>query len=393
MQISTFLKAILPLSSKKREQWDSTKPYLSQEDLKELKTLLKTGKIFISQRDTELSDSLKIKSSYPQIFFNQENPSPELKERVEFLNDKIKKAAKRKQFENFARHSFEILPEIIAPNILGFEEVKKVLAAQLFSTDRLHLLIIGDPSTGKTELIRGAQELSPISSFGLGSGISKAGLSMTVSGKQVVKGLLPLASGGVCAIDELNLIKQDDLGALYNAMEKGFVSYDKANTHKTLSADVRVMATANPKSKKFLGKSPKFIRNQIPFDSALLSRFHIIAVVLRPDADKFAAIASSVIRESKQFLTEKDKEFIKDFIEFSKGISVDFPKSLDAYVKEFAKEIRENEDKMVVEASPRHIVGIVRLAKAFARMRLSKEASSEDIKEAIRLFKKVMYIG
>lgn len=393
MKLVRLIKDILPLSSKKREQLNSTQPYLSKKNLKELKKLLKSGKIFISNKDLGLSDALKTKLSFPQLFFRMEESSKELKERVEFFNHKIKRSVKRKAFEDFSRIAYDVIPKIIAPNILGFDDVKKMLAAQLFATDRLHILIIGDPSTGKTELIRSAQELSPISSFGLGSGISKAGLSMTVSGKQVIKGLLPLANGGVCAIDELNLIKQDDLGALYNAMEKGFVSYDKANTHKTLSADVRIMATANPRSKKFLGKSAKFIKNQIPFDPALLSRFHIIAVVFRPDSDKFAEIASSVIRDSEKKITAEDKEFIKDYIKHSKELDVDFPKSLDEYVKEFAKEIRENEERMIAEASPRHIQGVVRLAKSLARMRLVKEASADDIKTAIALFKKLMYIN
>jgi len=384
------LKSILPLSAKKKEELQSLIPFLSEEEVNEVKKLIKKNQASVFHQDLGLSQFISIKFSYPQIL--QKIEDEETKERISYLNQKIERAARRKAFEAFSREAIEKFPSLIAPNIIGFEDIKKILAIQLFSTERLHILLIGDPAVGKTELIRSSYELSPIGSFGLGSGISKAGLSMTFSGKKLVKGLLPLANGGICAIDELNLIKQDDLGALYNAMEKGFITYDKGDMHKVLSANVCLAATANPKGKVLLGKSPRLIKTQIPFDSALLSRFHILAVMFKPDAKKFAEIAASSIREKDNPLSQKDLDFIKEFIAYARELNVDFPSSLDPYVKEFARELFEHGDNMIVEPSLRQVKGVVRIAKAIARMRLSKTASEEDIKEAIRLFKSIMFL-
>ena len=316
----------------------------------------------------------------------------ELMSFVNFLNQKIERRFRKRAFEVFSKHASVLIPKLIAPNILGYDDVKKVLSVQLFSKERIHSLLLGDPSTGKTELIRSAYSISPIGSYGLGSGVSKAGLSLSVIGNRVVKGLLPLANGGVCAIDELNLIKKEDLGALYNAMEKGFVSYDKGDMHKTVGADVRIMATANPKSNTFASRNIHLLRAQIPFDSALMSRFHYVILLFKPDEATFVKIASSMLQNSKLELKEKDIEFIKDFVSYALDIKVDFPHVLDDYVKAFARELKQKEDLMIVDASPRHIVGIIRTAKALARMQLSRKVSDDNLKEAIDLFRRVMFL-
>ena len=78
-------------------------------------------------------------------------------------------------FSEFSSVALEKLSGMIAPDIVGFDAVKKAGALQLFATDRIHVLLLGDPGVGKTEILRSAAELYPISSFGLGSGTSSAG--------------------------------------------------------------------------------------------------------------------------------------------------------------------------------------------------------------------------
>ena len=42
-------------------------------------------------------------------------------------------------------------------------------------------------------------------------------------------------------------MKEENRAGLYNAMEKGFVTYDKGGNHYKFDAKVRILATANPK--------------------------------------------------------------------------------------------------------------------------------------------------
>jgi DNA replicative helicase MCM subunit Mcm2 (Cdc46/Mcm family) len=133
------------------------------------------------------------------------------------------------------------------------EYVKKAVSLQLFASEPVHILLLGDPGTGKTEILRSVEELHPISVFGLGSGTSGAGLSISMSGGKPVLGLLPKAHKGICCIDELNLMKSEDMASLYSSMEKGFITYDKGSHHIKEKAEARILATANPVGDKFKG--------------------------------------------------------------------------------------------------------------------------------------------
>src|SRR3989344_442334 len=188
------------------------------------------------------------------------------------MNIKIKNKVDHILFSQFAPFAFQKISSLVAPDIHGNDHLKEAATIILFSDESLHLLLLGDPGTGKTDIIRGAAELHPKHSFGLGSGTSGAGLVVSAKGNEIIPGLLPLADGGICAIDELNLMKEESRAGLYNAMEKGFVSYDKGGNHYQFDARARVLATANPKEDKFTGKTVKELKEEIPFDSALLTR-------------------------------------------------------------------------------------------------------------------------
>ena len=65
-------------------------------------------------------------------------------------------------------------------------DVKLACAIQLFSEEKTHILLLGDPGTGKTDIIRSTSELHPKTSFGLGSGTSGAGLGVTYKGNEMI---------------------------------------------------------------------------------------------------------------------------------------------------------------------------------------------------------------
>jgi replicative DNA helicase Mcm len=193
-------------------------------------------------------------------------------------------------FHDFASQAEEKIFSLIAPNIIGLDEVKKAGLIQLFAKDKVHILLLGDPATGKTDILRSIADLAPISSYGLGSGASKAGLTVAVIGKDIAKGLLPMADNGIACIDELNLLKTADRAGLFNAMEKGFITYDKADSHLKIDARIKVFATANPEGERFVGRTIDVIKKQIPFDPALLSRFHLIFLIRNTEHNPGAKI-------------------------------------------------------------------------------------------------------
>ncbi len=297
------------------------------------------------------------------------------------LNKQLEQAAKKESYQAFASNAHEEITRLIAPNLLGLEPVKQAVALQLFCKQRIHVLLLGDPGTGKTDVLRSAHELATTSSMGLGSGTTGAGLAAAYAQGELKKGLLPLADKGICCIDELNLMKKDDRAALYNAMEKGFVSYDKAGHHEQLPADVRVLATANPKGDRFEGETPQELKKQLPFEAALLSRFHLLFVIRKPDEKTFMEITKKIVREDKQ--KTPDISYAKDFIAHAQQKEVSFPASLEEHVSQAIKQVKKQEEDLLIEVSPRLVKGIIGLAKASARCELRKQANKQDVKKAV----------
>jgi replicative DNA helicase Mcm len=182
-------------------------------------------------------------------------------------------------------------------------------------------------------------------------------------------------------------MKKDDRASLYNAMEKGFVTYDKGSHHYRFDARIKVIATANPKGDEFTGDSVDDFKKSLPFDPALLSRFHIVFLVRKPRIDEFIAIAEKIIEgTSKINIKKHDIEFVKNYIKFAEKIDVEFNTEFKNEIKIFAGNVRIHEDELLISVTPRVVVGIMRLSLASARMELRSKVEKDDVMRAIEVF-------
>ena len=385
MGIKDTLLKVRPLKAKEKELLEKVRKLLGS-DGKRVTALVKQYKAELTEADADMTllDTGKV--------VQLKTKTLDAKNEVDELNKKMRRKVELRLFKIFAPEAYEKIAALIAPNIIGFDTVKEGVMLQLFSADAIHLLLLGDPGTGKTDIIRSAANFAPVSSFGLGSGTSGAGLVVTVKGGEVIEGLLPKANGGICAIDELNLMKEESRAGLYNAMEKGFVTYDKGGHHYQFPARICVLATANPKGDKFVGHSVYELRKQLPFDSALLTRFHLVFLVRKPDLKKFLDITRKIVRQEKRRVTEQDEKFVQDYIAFAKDMKVNLPKAFEEDIVQFAQELKADEPRYLVEISPRLIVGITRLVRAAARVSLRDTATKEDLELVKTIVKKSLEI-
>ncbi len=299
-------------------------------------------------------------------------------------NNKLSSDARKKAFDSISSGAFNYMASDIAPHIVGYDKIKEAVCLLLLSKEQLHILLLGDPGTGKTDILRAAEKLASKSAFGLGSGTSGAGLGVTYARGERHDGLLLQAHKGLCLIDELNLMKKDDRAYLYNAMEKGFITFDKGGRHETFPADIRVLATANPKGDRFKGSDVDELRSQLPFEAALLSRFHLVFLLRRPDKDGFARIAKSIVKNQKK--RSLYTSFFKEYISYARELDVVFPDTLEQQVTDAARKIKEHEDEILIEVSPRLIKGIIGFSKASARSELRTTVTKKDVDRVISIY-------
>jgi hypothetical protein len=165
-----------------------------------------------------------------------------------------------------------------------------------------HILLIGDPGTGKSQFLRFAAALSPRSVLTTGTGSSTAGLTCAAikdSGNEfsLEAGALALADRGVCCIDEFGCMSKEDRTSIHEAMEQQTISVAKAGIVCKLNARATVVAVMNPTGGIYDETLSLEVNSRL--GSALLSRFDLIFIMLdQADTGRDAKIAQFLLQQS-----------------------------------------------------------------------------------------------
>ena len=342
----------------------------------------------------EANNIIPLKQDYTDIKISKED------------EEKIKQLAKNPRI-------FELLKNSIAPAIYGADKIKESIVLQMFggvSKERadgtrtrgdIHILLVGDPGTGKSEILKYTAMLSPKSIYVSGKGASGAGLTATVvrdellGGWSLEAGALVLANKGLAVIDELDKMSKEDRAAMHEALEQQTVTIAKAAIHATLKAETTLLAAANPKMGRFDPFKP--IAQQIDLPPTLINRFDLIFSVRDiPNKKTDELIAEHVLKSHKNpeaNVPEIEKDLLRKYIAYAKQYV--FPKLTDEAISEIKKYYVNLRNKKVkgeeegalkpIPISPRQLGALIRLSEASARARLREKVTKKDVKKAIEL--------
>ncbi|XP_013394229.1 DNA replication licensing factor mcm5-A isoform X2 [Lingula anatina] len=314
---------------------------------------------------------------------------------------------------------YETLAKSVAPSIYGSLDIKKAITCLLFGGSRkrlpdgltrrgdVNVLLLGDPGTAKSQLLKFVENCAPVGVYTSGKGSSAAGLTASVTRDPATRnfvmegGAMVLADGGVVCIDEFDKMREDDRVAIHEAMEQQTISIAKAGITTTLNSRCSVLAAANSVFGRW--DDTKGADN-IDFMPTILSRFDMIFVVKdEHDEARDITLAKHVmnVHVNARQTTEEQREGEVDLPTLKKLISYCRSKCGPRLSAEAAEKLknryvlmrngageheRETGKKTSIPITVRQLEAIIRVSESLAKMRLSPFASEADVDEALRLF-------
>eukprot|EP00919_Chromeraceae_sp_WS-2016_P036140 GHVR01085811.1.p1 GENE.GHVR01085811.1~~GHVR01085811.1.p1 ORF type:complete len:752 (+),score=192.83 GHVR01085811.1:86-2341(+) len=341
----------------------------------------------------------------------------------------------------------------VAPALFGSDELKRALCCLLFSGCRkvmpdntkirgdLNVLLLGDPGTGKSQLLKFVEQVAPVSVFTSGKGSSAAGLTASIikdgSGAFALEGgAMVLADGGVVCIDEFDKMRSDDRVAIHEAMEQQTISIAKAGITTVLNTRCAVLAAANPMFGSY--DESKEVSDQLDFQSTILSRFDMIFLVkddrniendmhlaahvidlhrqgasrnnttgnIKTGADGTGGDLNAV--ERMQMLKQIARaalqtgsesvplppQLLRAYIRFARQecsprLSEESAKLLENTYVDIRAEVnreRNTKNKSIIPITIRQLEAITRISESIAKMELCDTVSVSHVHEAVRLF-------
>ncbi|XP_041715999.1 DNA replication licensing factor MCM3 [Coregonus clupeaformis] len=366
--------------------------------------------------------------------------------------------SKIKLFSKSKLDVFDQLSRSLAPSIHGHEYIKKAILCMLLGgvekvlengsriRGDINVLLIGDPSVAKSQLLRYVLHTAPRAIPTTGRGSSGVGLTAAVTTDQetgerrLEAGAMVLGDRGVVCIDEFDKMSDMDRTAIHEVMEQGRVTIAKAGIHARLNARCSVLAAANPVYGRY--DQYKTPMENIGLQDSLLSRFDLLFIMLdQMDAEQDREISDHVLRMhryrdpreqdgtamafggSVDILATEDpdsvqdeqeelqvyekhnnllhgtkrrrekvvsKEFMRKYIHIAKVLTPTLTQEAANHIAEEYSRLRSQEQlgSDIARTSPvtaRTLETLIRLSTAHAKARMSKVVELEDSEVAVEL--------
>ena len=348
---------------------------------------------------------------------------------------------------------FGLLSASLAPSIYGHDFIKKAILLQLLGGAEkdlknsgirlrgdINVLLVGDPGTAKSQILRFVLHVAPLCISTTGRGASGVGLTAAVvhdqetGDRRLEAGAMVLADRGVVCIDEFDKMSEEDRVSIHEVMEQQTVTIAKAGIHASLNARCSVLGAANPLYGKY--DRNRTATDNIALPDSLLSRFDLLFIVLdNMDPTNDRNVAEHVLRMHRYHSRDagmstesvmEDWELNPEgeqrdptstaFLPYDKLIhvnkekrilSIPFIKKYLMYAKErfqpvldeeaqkkiidAFEDLRRREDSRTLPITARTLETMIRLTVAHAKCRLSHDATAEDAQVVLDIMRYALY--
>jgi len=305
-----------------------------------------------------------------------------------------------KLISSFAAHVYghEVIKESILLLIVG--SVNKKLDDGSARRGDINILLVGDPGTAKSEMLKFAAKIAPRGLYTSGRGSTAAGLTAAVirdkSGIMMLEaGAVVLGDQGLVCIDEFDKIKAEDRSALHEVMEQQTCSVAKGGIVATLNARTSILSAANPMYGKY--DPYKNITENVNLPIPLLTRFDIIYVIRDiPEKEKDSKIAGHILEIHKDFQKTSQTvainiDLLSKYLAFAKlVVEPELTREAVSVIRDYYMKMRNVDSDSMITVTPRQLEGLIRLSTARARLLLKEKVEKEDAERSIFLVQRML---
>ena len=306
---------------------------------------------------------------------------------------------------------FQVLVNTLAPEVYGYDLIKQGLLLSLFEGNRpdddtfksaqmdrwtIHILLIGDPGIGKSQLIQAMKKRAPKNITISGTNTSQAGLTNSAVKDELTgtwtleAGAVVLADTGNLCIDEFDKLRPSAQKSLNEPMEQLSIGSAKVGLVQTMTARTSIIAAANPKYGKF--RKDKDIGEQLDIADSTLSRFDLLFVLEDEiDTEKDKELANALL--NKEFIIDEsetlDLDLFKKYITYAKAhcfpvLDNDAKVALRDFYVDTRQAARQSNDGKPI--TPRDLKALERLTIASAKSELRCTATIKDVERVLRVY-------
>jgi len=326
-------------------------------------------------------------------------------QRIRCLDEDTDEMPTPNEIEFFRQMNKKNIVESLAPQVLGRGNEKMALLISYLSGGRvdnmrgdLSVMLCGDPSTGKSDLLSALHSLDRRSFKISGRSSSAAGMVMGVDNlpdntRMATFGPVILAHEHFVCIDEGDKMNPNDQSMLHDVMEEEVAHLNKVGINITMPAQTKIIMAANPKKSRY-DKEATIMAN-IGMPNSFLARFGYIFLVLDNfDSDKerrkIRRINYIKTHGLDKFIEEEGllkKDMLIKYLNYAKSLNPVFEDNALIKLEDLYIELRYREQKKgSIDIDTRAYHDIIRAAHSFARFRFSQKVEIIDINMAWNLY-------
>ena len=288
------------------------------------------------------------------------------------------------------------------PKIYGRELEKKALYLALLGGSDFdgyrkesHLMLVGEADTGKSEMVKFANEVASKSSMIDGSNSTGVGILFALDeydGMKILRqGAMITNNGGHLMVDEYDKMPKQEQKKLNIAMEQQRAKYNKGGHQGDAECKTTVIASCNPEAERW--NESKDLIDNLPFDASTISRFDLM-IRLKHDSSE-SQIRAKMLHISKNKRGDIEQvanpKWVKGLLNYLRKLKPIFtPEAEELLIDKFVEFTQIEQPDGSLQIQTRQMEGIQRLCEAWSKLLFKTEIDTEMVEDVIKFYQECL---